>query len=210
MQKSYHLSKIFGDTVVDSSENIPERKPIHGIIEQLLVQLGEDPKREGLLGTPGRVERSLRFLTSGYGQDIDTVLNDAFFASHHDEMVIVKGIEFYSLCEHHLLPFFGTCHVAYLPKKRVIGLSKVSRIVEIFCRRLQIQEQLTGQIAETIMSKAAPHGVGVVIEAQHLCMMMRGVEKQNAEMVTSAMLGTFKTDSKTRAEFLELIRRSKR
>lgn len=187
-----------------------KNKSIRKLISQLLASLGEDPTREGLKGTPERVERSLQFLTSGYRQDIDAVLNDAFFASRHDEMVIVKGIEFFSLCEHHLLPFFGTCHVAYLPKKRVIGLSKVSRIVEIFCRRLQIQEQLTGQIAETIMEKVTPHGVGVVIEAQHLCMMMRGVEKQNAEMVTSAMLGTFKTDSKTRAEFLDLIRPGKR
>ena len=195
---------------MDKSDSTVASLSLKGLVANLLSALGEDPTREGLVGTPERVERSLQFLTSGYRQDIDTVLNDAFFTSSHDEMVIVKGIEFFSLCEHHLLPFFGTCHVAYLPKKRVIGLSKVSRIVEIFCRRLQIQEQLTGQIAETIMEKVTPHGVGVVIEAQHLCMMMRGVEKQNAEMVTSAMLGTFKTDSKTRAEFLNLICSSKR
>jgi len=195
---------------MDKSDSTVASLSLKGLVANLLSALGEDPTREGLVGTPERVERSLQFLTSGYRQDIDTVLNDAFFTSSHDEMVIVKGIEFFSLCEHHLLPFFGTCHVAYLPKKRVIGLSKVSRIVEIFCRRLQIQEQLTGQIAETIMEKVTPHGVGVVIEAKHLCMMMRGVEKQNAEMVTSAMLGTFKTDSKTRAEFLNLICSSKR
>jgi len=184
-----------------------ENKSIQELISQLLAVVGEDPKREGLIGTPERVERSFQFLTSGYCQDADTVLNDAFFTSHHDEMVIVKNIEFFSLCEHHLLPFFGTCHVAYLPKERVIGLSKVSRVVEMFGRRLQLQERLTGQIAKTIMEKVNPHGVGVVIEAKHLCMMMRGVEKQNAEMVTSAMLGVFKTDQKTRAEFLNLIHR---
>jgi len=188
-----------------------ENKSIRELISQLLVSLGEDPKREGLLGTPERVEKSLQFLTSGYCQDADTVLNDAFFtSSQYDEMVIVKGIEFFSLCEHHLLPFFGTCHVGYLPKSRIIGLSKVSRIVEMFCRRLQLQERLTSQIAETLMNKVDPCGVGVVIEAQHLCMMMCGVEKQNAEMVTSAMLGVFKTDPKTRSEFLDLIRGSKK
>ncbi len=179
---------------------------IKEITKKLLAALGEDPSREGLLGTPDRVERSWKFLTRGYNQDIDTILNDAFFDAPHEEMVIVRNIDFFSLCEHHLLPFFGRCHIAYLPKKKVVGLSKLSRVVEVFCRRLQIQEQLTSQIAQTIMEKVNPYGVGVVIEAKHLCMMMRGVEKQNGEMITSTMLGSFRTDSKTRAEFLELLR----
>ncbi|MFY9268569.1 MAG: GTP cyclohydrolase I FolE [Candidatus Manganitrophaceae bacterium] len=179
------------------------------LVEKLLISLGEDPNREGLHGTPGRVERSLRFLTSGYHQDVDRVLNRAFFTIDHEEMVIVKDINFFSLCEHHLLPFFGKCHIAYLPNGKVVGLSKLPRVVEIFSRRLQLQERLTCQIADAISEKVVPHGVGVVIEAQHLCMMMRGVEKQNAFTVTSAMRGAFKTDSKARAEFLELLRRGK-
>lgn len=179
---------------------------IKDLISQLLTALGEDPSREGLLNTPRRVDRSLKFLTSGYSQDIDTLLNGAFFRVGHEEMVILRDINFFSLCEHHLLPFFGKCHIAYIPDKTVVGLSKLPRIVEVFCRRLQIQEQLTSQIAGTIMEKVTPLGVGVVIEAKHLCVMMRGVEKQNAEMVTSAMLGVFKTDPKTRSEFLDLIR----
>jgi GTP cyclohydrolase I len=179
---------------------------IEDLILQLLTALGDDPSRAGLIKTPGRVDRSLRFLTSGYHQDIDTVLNDAFFQVDHDEMVILRDINFFSLCEHHLLPFFGKCHIAYIPNKRVVGLSKLPRIVEVFCRRLQIQEQLTSQIAQTLMEKITPAGVGVVIEAKHLCVMMRGVEKQNADMVTSSMLGVFKTDPKTRSEFLDLIR----
>ncbi|MBI3359018.1 MAG: GTP cyclohydrolase I FolE [Nitrospirae bacterium] len=176
------------------------------LVSKMLTALGEDSSREGLLGTPERVEASLKFLTAGYNQDIDTALNGAFFQVSHTEMVILRDIDFFSLCEHHLLPFFGKCHIAYIPNQRVVGLSKLPRIVEVFCRRLQVQEQLTSQIAETIMEKVAPLGVGVVIEAKHLCVMMRGVEKQNAEMVTSAMLGVFKTDPKTRAEFLDLIR----
>ncbi len=191
------------DKLAHPESNPPE---IKDLVSKLLASLGEDPSREGLLKTPDRVERSLKFLTSGYHQDIDTILNNAFFQVAHEEMVILKDINFFSLCEHHLLPFFGKCHIAYLPNKKVVGLSKLPRIVEIFCRRLQLQEQLTWQIAETIMAKIEPHGVGVVIEAKHLCVMMRGVEKQNAEMVTSAMLGHFKTDPKTRAEFLDLIR----
>ncbi|MEK7285729.1 MAG: GTP cyclohydrolase I FolE [Nitrospirota bacterium] len=182
-----------------------KNQSIKDIVHKLLVAIGEDPTREGLLGTPDRVERSLQFLTQGYHQDIDTVLNNAFFDAPHEEMVIVRNIDFYSMCEHHLLPFFGKCHIGYLPKKKVVGLSKLPRLVEVFCRRLQIQEQLTSQIAEAIMEKIAPYGVGVVIEAKHLCMMMRGVEKQNGEMITSTMLGSFRTDSKTRAEFLNLL-----
>ena len=159
------------------------------LVRNLLVHLGEDPNREGLVNTPKRVERSLRFLTSGYGADIDDVLNDALFTVDYSEMVIVKDIDFYSLCEHHLLPFFGKCHVAYIPSDRVIGLSKIPRLVDVFSRRLQVQERLTNQIAETIRDKIAPLGVAVVMEATHLCMSMRGVEKQNSVAVTSAMLG---------------------
>jgi GTP cyclohydrolase I len=177
------------------------------IIRQLLAELGEDPTREGLLDTPGRVERALRFLTSGYSADIDTVLNNALFSVDYNEMVIVKDVDFYSLCEHHLLPFFGKCHVAYIPQGRVIGLSKVPRLVDVFARRLQIQERMTSQIADTIQDKIAPLGVAVVMEATHLCMSMRGVEKQNSVAVTSAMLGVFREDARTRMEFLELIKR---
>jgi GTP cyclohydrolase I len=179
------------------------------LVEGLLLSLGEDPNREGLRGTPGRVERSLQFLTNGYRQNVDRILNDAFFTIDHEEMVIVKDINFFSLCEHHLLPFFGKCHIAYLPNKKVVGLSKLPRVVEMYSRRLQLQERLTGEIAHAIADKVEPHGVGVVIEAQHLCMMMRGVEKQNARTVTSAMLGVFKSDPKTRAEFLDLLRHDK-
>jgi GTP cyclohydrolase I len=177
------------------------------IIRDLLAELGEDPSREGLLNTPARVERSLRFLTSGYTMDVDAVVNNALFTVDYNEMVIVKDVDVYSLCEHHLLPFFGKCHVAYIPQGRVLGLSKIPRLVEIFARRLQIQERLTNQIAETILDKIQPMGVAVVVEATHLCMSMRGVEKQNSIAVTSAMLGVFREDARTRSEFLELIRR---
>ena len=177
------------------------------IIRQLLAGVGEDPSREGLLDTPKRVENALRFLTSGYGADVDAVLNNALFSVDYNEMVIVKDIDFYSLCEHHLLPFFGKCHVAYIPDGRVVGLSKVPRLVDIFARRLQVQERLTNQIAETLLDKVKPLGVAVVVEARHLCMSMRGVEKQNSVAVTSAMLGAFRNDARTRSEFLELIRR---
>ena len=177
------------------------------LIRQLLAQLGEDPSREGLLDTPKRVEKALTFLTSGYTADVDTVLNNALFTVDYNEMVIVKDIDFYSLCEHHLLPFFGRCHIAYIPKGKVIGLSKIPRLVEIFARRLQIQERMTSQIADTILEKIEPLGVAVVIEATHLCMAMRGVEKQNSFAITSAMLGGFQHDARTRMEFLELIRR---
>jgi GTP cyclohydrolase I len=172
----------------------------------LLAEIGEDPSREGLRDTPRRVEKSLRFLTSGYDTDIDGILNNALFSVEYNEMVIVRNIDFYSLCEHHLLPFFGKCHVAYLPNRRVVGLSKLPRLVDAFSRRLQVQERLTSQIADTIREKIDPHGVAVVMEATHLCMAMRGVEKQNAVTVTSAMLGVFHSDARTRHEFLELIR----
>jgi GTP cyclohydrolase I len=176
------------------------------LIRQLLAELGEDPTREGLLRTPQRVARSLAFLTSGYAADIDEVLNEALFTVDYSEMVIVKDIDFYSLCEHHLLPFFGKCHVAYIPNNRVIGLSKIPRLVDVFARRLQIQERLTNQIAETIRQKIDPLGVAVVCEGTHLCMSMRGVEKQNSFAMTSAMLGVFRDNARTRMEFLELIR----
>jgi GTP cyclohydrolase I len=175
-------------------------------IRSLLAALGEDPTREGLRETPRRVEKSLRFLTSGYDTDLDSLLNNALFTVEYNEMVIVRNIDFYSLCEHHMLPFFGRCHVAYLPDRRVIGLSKIPRVVDAFARRLQVQERLTSQVAETIRDKVHPHGVAVVMEATHLCMAMRGVAKQNSVTVTSAMLGVFHTDARTRHEFLELIR----
>jgi GTP cyclohydrolase I len=178
------------------------------LVRNLLVHLGEDPDREGLVNTPKRVERSLRFLTSGYGADIDDVLNDALFTVDYSEMVIVKDIDFYSLCEHHLLPFFGKCHVAYIPSDKVIGLSKIPRLVDVFSHRLQVQERLTNQIAETIRDKIVPLGVAVVMEATHLCMSMRGVEKQNSVAVTSAMLGVFRDNARTRMEFLELVKLS--
>ena len=177
------------------------------IIRQLLAGLGEDPSREGLLDTPKRVEKALRFLTSGYAMDVDATLNNALFSVDYNEMVIVRDIDYYSLCEHHLLPFFGKCHVAYIPQGRVLGLSKIPRLVEIYARRLQIQERLTSQIAETLREKVDPLGVAVVVEGTHLCMSMRGVEKQNSFAVTSAMLGVFRDDARTRMEFLELIKR---
>jgi GTP cyclohydrolase IA len=176
------------------------------LIRQLIEQLGEDPNREGLVKTPQRVEKALRFLTSGYAANIDEVLNDALFTVDYSEMVIVKDIDFYSLCEHHLLPFFGKCHVAYIPRQRVIGLSKIPRIVDVFARRLQIQERMTNEIAQVILEKIDPRGVAVVCEGTHLCMSMRGVEKQNSYAVTSAMLGIFRENARTRMEFLELLR----
>src|SRR5499427_3907931 len=176
------------------------------LIRQLLKELGEDADREGLVNTPKRVEKALTFLTSGYAADIDAVLNNALFTVDYSEMVIVKDIDFYSLCEHHLLPFFGKCHVAYIPTDKVIGLSKIPRLVDVFSRRLQVQERLTNQIADTIRDKISPLGVAVVMEATHLCMSMRGVEKQNSFCVTSAMLGIFRDNARTRMEFLELIK----
>ncbi len=181
---------------------------IRDLVEHLLVALGENPKRNGLRRTPSRVEKAMQFMTKGYQQNIDTVLNDALFPIAYDEMVIVRDIDFFSLCEHHLLPFFGRCHVGYLPNKRVVGLSKIPRVVDIFSRRLQVQERLTVEIAEALQAKLKPHGVAVVMEARHLCMMMRGVEKQNTIAVTSEMLGVFRSQQTTRDEFLRLIRRT--
>ncbi len=176
------------------------------LVREMLVRLGEDPDREGLSRTPARVEKAMRFLVKGYKDDPEALLRKALFTVGYDEMVIVKDIEMFSLCEHHLLPFFGKVHVAYIPNGKVIGLSKIPRLIEIFSRRLQIQERLTTQIAEAIQNAITPQGVGVVIEARHLCMMMRGVEKQHSSAVTSSMLGCFRNEVETRTEFLSLIR----
>ena len=178
------------------------QKNIHDII----VELGDDPEREGLIKTPERVERSLRFLTRGYHQKLEEVVNGALFEAESDDMVIVRNIEFFSMCEHHMLPFFGKCHVGYIPQKKIIGVSKVARIVDLFARRLQVQERLTKQISEALMEILDAEGVGVVMEARHLCMQMRGVEKQHSEMTTSSMLGSFRRELATRNEFTRLIR----
>jgi GTP cyclohydrolase I len=178
------------------------------LYRELLVRIGEDPTRDGLVDTPERMEKSMAFLTRGYTMDVTAVLHEALFDVDYDEMVIVKDIEFFSMCEHHLLPFFGKAHIAYVPNGKVIGLSKIPRVVDIFARRLQVQERLTTQVAEAISEAIAPQGVAVILEAQHLCMMMRGVEKQHSATVTSAMLGVFKTQQQTRSEFLSLVRRN--
>ena len=174
--------------------------------KKIIKGVGEDPDRDGLVNTPGRAARAMQYLTRGYNQSLDEVVNNAIFETENDEMILVKNIEVYSLCEHHLLPFIGKCHVAYIPTGKVIGLSKIARIVEMYARRLQIQENLTKQIADSLMSIIDPAGVGVIIEAQHLCMMMRGVEKQNSMMTTSMMLGSFRKEDRTRSEFLKLSR----
>jgi GTP cyclohydrolase I len=179
------------------------------LVAKLLKELGEDVQREGLDKTPERVEKALRYFTSGYGQDIKEVLNGAMFVEEYDEMVIVKDIDFFSLCEHHLIPFFGKCHVAYMPNHKIVGLSKIPRLVEMFSRRLQVQERLTTQIASTLNEALQPRGVAVVVEAVHLCMLMRGVEKQNSKAITSAMLGSFRERPETRAEFMDLIKSSR-
>ena len=185
------------------SESIAE------LVRRMLIQIGEDPSREGLRRTPERFEKALRFLTSGYRQDPEKILNGAVFSVCYDEMVVVKDIELYSLCEHHLLPFFGKCHVAYIPDKKVVGLSKLARLVNMYARRLQIQERLTSQIAKAVEKTLSPQGVGVIIEARHLCMVMRGVEKQHSTAVSSAMLGVFRENKQTRDEFLALVRGGK-
>jgi len=182
-----------------------KEQPIAPLVKQILERLGEDPLREGLARTPERVERALQFLTSGYGVDVNEVVNGALFSVKYDEMVIMKDIEFFSMCEHHMLPFFGKVHVAYIPRDKVIGLSKLPRIVDVFARRLQIQERMTQQIAQTIQEMIEPIGVGVICEARHFCMMMRGVEKQHSGAVTSAMLGAFRNRKETRDEFLSLV-----
>jgi GTP cyclohydrolase I len=182
---------------------------IEGLIEDLLREIGEEPGRQGLQRTPGRVARSLEFLTQGYQLDPQKILNDAVFEESYNEMLIVKDIDFYSLCEHHMLPFFGRAHVAYIPNGRIVGLSKIARLVEMYSRRLQVQERLTNQIARVIEKVLQPRGVAVIIEAQHLCMMMRGVQKQNSYAISSAMVGDFESDPKTRAEFMQLIHKSR-
>ena len=189
----------------DTNMQVP-RENIAGLVRKMIALIGEDPNREGLRKTPERFEKALRFLTSGYNQNVENVLNGATFSMHYDEMVVVKDIEFFSLCEHHLLPFFGKAHVAYLPSKKVLGLSKIARLVNMFARRLQIQERMTSQIAQAIEERISPEGVGVIIEARHLCMQMRGVEKQHGQAVTSAMLGSFRHNKQTRDEFLSLVR----
>ncbi len=194
------------EEIVLNEEQSLDAKRIAYHMREIIKLIGEDPNREGLRKTPERFEKALKFLTSGYLQNADNILNGATFSVAYDEMVVVKDIEFFSLCEHHLLPFFGKCHVAYLPNKRVIGLSKVARLVNMFARRLQIQERLTSQIAAAIQEKISPEGVGVIIEARHLCMQMRGVEKQHGQAVTSAMLGGFRHNKQTRDEFLSLVR----
>jgi GTP cyclohydrolase I len=179
---------------------------IEPLVGEILRELGEDPSREGLVRTPGRVARSFRFLTQGYEANPHEILNEAVFEESYDEMLVVKDIDFYSLCEHHMLPFFGRAHIAYIPNGRIVGLSKLPRLVEMYSRRLQVQERLTQEIAVQIQEVLQPQGVAVVLEAQHLCMMMRGVQKQNSYAITSAMLGEFHSDEKTRAEFMQLIR----
>jgi GTP cyclohydrolase IA len=183
----------------------PKEAGVQTLIEKLLQAIGEDSKREGLLKTPERVEKSLKFLTSGYDTDIDKLVNDALYSENYNEMVIVKDIDLYSLCEHHMLPFFGKCHVAYLPNGKIIGLSKVPRLIDAYSRRLQVQERLTTEIAKCINTIVKPAGVAVVIDAVHLCMSMRGVEKQNSYTTTSSMIGCFKDDARTRSEFLSLL-----
>ena len=192
------------------SDGNEEQDGIESIVRSMLVELGEDPERDGLERTPARVARAMRFFTQGYDQNPRAILNGALFDVTYDEMVLVKDIDFYSLCEHHMVPFFGRVHVAYIPNGRVVGLSKIPRLVEMFARRLQVQERFTVQIAETIEEILEPKGVAVVAEATHLCMVMRGVEQQNAFAITSSMRGAFKSDSKTRSELMELIRHPKK
>jgi GTP cyclohydrolase I len=203
------MGKLMSETAEIAIAEKAGSESIADLVRKMLVQLGEDPNREGLRRTPERFEKALRFLTKGYQQDQDKILNGAMFSVCYDQMVLVKDIEVYSMCEHHLLPFFGKCHVAYIPDKKVVGLSKIARLVNMYARRLQIQERLTSQIAKAIQEKLSPHGVGVIVEARHLCMVMRGVEKQNSIATTSAMLGAFRENKQTRDEFLSLIRGGK-
>ncbi len=202
------MSKPTAELPIHDTKALAPPESITEMVRRMLAMIGEDPNREGLRKTPERFEKALRFLTSGYHQDPEKILNGAMYSVCYDQMVVVKDIEVFSLCEHHLLPFFGKCHVAYIPSKQVVGLSKIPRLVDMFARRLQIQERLTSQIAQAIQQKLSPEGVGVIIEARHLCMVMRGVEKQNSQAVTSAMLGAFRENKQTRDEFLALIRPS--
>ena len=201
-EKSKHTEEL----ALNDAVSVEKSDSIADLVRRMLQLIGEDPDRDGLRHTPERFEKALRFLTSGYHQDPQKLLNGAMFSVCYDQMVLVKDIEIYSLCEHHMLPFFGKCHVAYIPDKKVVGLSKIPRLVNMFARRLQIQERLTNQIASAIQENISPFGVGVVVEARHLCMVMRGVEKQNSQTVTSAMLGSFRENVQTREEFLSLIR----
>jgi len=194
----------------ETAAALEKREEIAALVRRLLELLGEDPEREGLRHTPERVERALRFLTDGYEKDPEKAINAAYYSIAYDEMVIVKDIEFFSLCEHHMLPFFGRCHVAYIPNEKVVGLSKLPRLVNLFAHRLQLQERLTNQIARTIWERLEPKGVGVILEARHFCMMMRGVEKKTSVTVTSAMLGLFRDNARTRQEFLSLVRSDSR
>ena len=203
------MTKPTEELILHVSKPEEHGESIAAMVRRMIAMIGEDPNREGLRETPERFEKALRYLTSGYHQEPEKILNGATFSVCYDEMVVVKDIELYSLCEHHLLPFFGQCHVAYLPDKKLIGLSKIPRLVNMFARRLQIQERLTSQIAQALQQKISPLGVGVIIEARHLCMVMRGVEKQHSQAVTSAMLGSFRDSKQTRDEFLALIRPSK-
>jgi GTP cyclohydrolase I len=199
------MAKINGKPSIQDPQAASSAPNIADLARQIITMLGEDPNREGLRRTPERFEEALRFLTNGYAQDPEKLFNGAMFEVCYDEMVVVKDIEMYSLCEHHMLPFFGKCHVAYIPNKRVVGLSKIPRLVNMYARRLQIQERLTSQIAHALEEKLNPQGVGVIIEARHLCMVMRGVEKQNSKAITSAMLGVFRENKETRDEFLSLV-----
>ena len=199
------MTKPTEEILLNENKEGAKVESVASLVRKMIALIGEDPEREGLKKTPERYEKALKFLTSGYHQNLDHLLNGATFSVCYDEMVVVKDIEFFSLCEHHLLPFFGKAHVAYLPSKKVIGLSKVARLVNMYARRLQIQERLTNQIARALEEKIAPQGVGVIIEARHLCMQMRGVEKQHGQAVTSAMLGAFRENKQTRDEFLALV-----
>jgi GTP cyclohydrolase I len=199
-------SKHVEELALTDTASVENQESVASLVRRMLLLIGENPDRDGLRHTPERFEKALRFLTSGYHQDPKKLLNGAMFSVCYDQMVLVKDIEVYSLCEHHMLPFFGKCHVAYIPDKKVVGLSKIPRLVNMFARRLQIQERLTNQIASAIQEEISPLGVGVVVEARHLCMVMRGVEKQNSQTVTSAMLGAFRENVQTREEFLSLIR----
>jgi len=203
------MTKRTEELLLNDTPRTPEGESIADLVRKMLLLLGEDPERDGLRQTPQRFEKALRFLTAGYAQEPENVLNGAMFSVCYDEMVVVKDIELFSLCEHHMLPFFGKCHVAYIPNKKVVGLSKIARVVNLYARRLQIQERLTSQIAKAIHQHISPEGVGVVVEARHLCMVMRGVEKQHSQAVTSAMLGCFRESKQTRDEFLALIRGDK-